>query len=76
VSRAATGAATEADAATLAEMIAALARAHGCGYIEWVVERKNHAGRRFYESAGGTMREGSLTYQLGGAALDRLAEEG
>lgn len=69
-------AATEADADTLVEMIAALARARGCGYIEWAVERNNHAGRRFYESAGGTMREGSLTYQFGGAALDRLAEEG
>lgn len=52
-----------------------LAMERGCRRLEWSVLDWNETAIRFYESLGAKPKEGWTVYQLGGDALNKLANE-
>ncbi len=59
----------------LMSRIARLAKNRSCVYIEWLVEGGNQAAETFYTAAGAHLDGGKTVYQIGGQALDRLADD-
>jgi len=56
--------------------VAKLGRARGCGRLEWTVLNWNERAMEFYQDMGAVPMDEWTTFQLTGAALDRLASEG
>ena len=55
--------------------LARLAMERGCRRLEWSVLDWNETAIRFYQSLGAKSKEGWTVYQLGGDALNKLANE-
>jgi GNAT superfamily N-acetyltransferase len=55
--------------------LARLARARGCGRLEWWVLDWNESAIRFYRSLGAQAMDDWTVFRLTGPALDRLAAE-
>lgn len=53
--------------------LADLARARGCGRIEWTAAVTNDRGLAFYRRNGASVREGTRLCRLNAEAIDRLA---
>jgi len=60
---------------SLLSHLARLGAERGCKRLEWSVLNWNETAIRFYESLGAKPKEGWTVYQLGGDALDKLANE-
>jgi len=56
--------------------VAKLGRARRCGRLEWTVLNWNERAMEFYQDMGAVPMDEWTTFQLTGAALDRLASEG
>jgi GNAT superfamily N-acetyltransferase len=55
--------------------IARLAKARGCGRVEWTVAVANERGLAFYRGNGASVREHSRLCRLDAAAIDRIAQD-
>ncbi len=57
----------------LIQKLCSIAKATGCGRIDWIVARDNHNGRGFYESVGANIFEDIRHARLDEDAIHKLA---
>lgn len=55
--------------------LARIAKARGCGRLEWWCLNENHPSMAFYRSLGAEPMEDWTVFRLAGATLDKLAQK-
>lgn len=60
---------------SMMRFVAKLALEHECQSINWNAEKSNAGANRFYQSLGGRMNDGIVSYYLHGELLSKLASE-
>ncbi|WP_417636330.1 GNAT family N-acetyltransferase, partial [Citrobacter freundii] len=60
---------------SMMRFIAKLALENECQSINWNAEKSNAGANRFYQSLGGRINDGIVSYYLHGELLSKLASE-